>query len=132
MPNTAAKRVHVAVGVICKGTEILLALRPAKSHMGGLWEFPGGKLDGDETVQTALVRELQEELGITPMAFESITQIRHDYPDKQVLLDVWRVTQFSGSPEGKEGQEIRWVPLTELDQYQFPAANEAIVQALML
>jgi len=100
--------------------------------MGGLWEFPGGKLDGDETVQTALVRELQEELGITPMAFESITQIRHDYPDKQVLLDVWRVTQFSGSPEGKEGQEIRWVPLTELDQYQFPAANEAIVQALML
>ena len=124
--------VHVAVGVICSacGTEVLLSLRHPDSHQGGLWEFPGGKVEPGESLLAALDRELQEELGIRTGAVEALVEVRHDYGDKQVLLDVWLVKDFSGSPAGREGQELRWVRLDTLSELAFPAANQAIVEAL--
>ena len=125
--------VHVAVGVIVgKDGAILIAKRPDKTHQGGLWEFPGGKVEARETLFDALKRELQEELAIEVVATEPLIKIRHDYGDKVVLLDVHKVTEFSGQPQGNEGQPIQWVAPSSLHEYEFPAANHPIITAINL
>lgn len=133
------KRVHVAVAVIRNkihpgASQILITQRAKDAHQGGLWEFPGGKVEASETVQQALGRELEEELGITieQETLEPLIQIRHDYPDKHVLLDVWFVDDFSGEPYGREGQPLQWVGADELHTYAFPAANLPIIRAVNL
>jgi len=125
--------VHVAVGVIqnCAG-QVLIALRSPGAHQGGLWEFPGGKCEPGEAVEVALARELAEELGITVLEQEPLCRIHHDYGDKQVLLDVWRVTAFSGIASGREGQPLRWVAPDALEASQFPVANRMIIRRLQL
>jgi 8-oxo-dGTP diphosphatase len=127
------KRVHVAAAVI-RGADgrILLARRADQQHQGGLWEFPGGKVEAGETVLAALRRELQEELGITVTSARPLIKVQHDYPDKHILLDVWEVSAFSGEPHGAEGQPLAWVAPRQLPEYQFPAANAPIVQAARL
>lgn len=135
MQNTAAnKRVHVAVGVIFNSQgQILIARRHDDAHQGGLWEFPGGKVESDETVCDALARELHEELGIRiqTSSCKPLIEIRHDYSDKVVLLDVWTVSEFDGEASGKEGQPLCWVERSQLLEYDFPAANIAIIDALL-
>jgi len=125
--------IHVAVGVITDAQQrILIALRPDDVHQGGLWEFPGGKLENAETVEQALKRELFEELGIQLTGLRPLVEIKHDYSDKVVLLDVYWVDGFEGEAQGKEGQAVRWVTAGQLSDYQFPAANKAIVEAIQL
>ena len=127
------KRIHVAVAVIRRADgQILLAKRADQQHQGGLWEFPGGKVEAGESVIAALHRELQEELGIGVTAARPLIKVRHDYADKQVLLDVWEVSGFSGEPHGAEGQPLAWVSPRQLPEYEFPAANQPIVQAARL
>ena len=127
------KRVHVAAAVIRRGDgHILLAKRADQQHQGGLWEFPGGKVEVGESVSTALHRELQEELGIAVTAARPLIKVQHDYPDKQVLLDVWEVSGFTGEPHGAEGQPLAWVSPRQLPDYDFPAANQPIVRAARL
>lgn len=127
------KRVHVVAAVIRNAQqEVLLALRPNDKHMGGLWEFPGGKCEAGESPQQALARELHEELGIVIDKPQPLIQVRHNYPDLHVLLDVYEVLSFSGQAYGAEGQEVRWVALSALTDYQFPAANRTIVTAAQL
>ena len=127
------KLVHVAVGVIVNaGGKILIAKRPLSAHQGGLWEFPGGKVDAGETIQQALVRELHEELAIEVLASTPLIQIRHYYPDKSVLLDVHKITRFNGEPCGNEGQPVQWVEPARLSQFEFPAANRPIINAINL
>ena len=124
---------HVAVGVIRNESgQILIARRHAHLHQGGLWEFPGGKVEPGESVQQALRRELREELAITVEDASPLLKIRHRYPDRQVLLDVWQVSAFSGVPTGVEDQPVRWVVAEELSRYQFPPANRPIVAAAQL
>ncbi len=127
------KRIHVAAAVI-RGADqrVLIARRPLDKHQGGLWEFPGGKVEADETVEAALARELHEELGIVVASARPLIQVRHDYPDKQVLLDVWEVLAFSGEPHGAEGQPLAWVAPDDLPAYAFPAANQPIITAARL
>ena len=126
-----SKHVHVAAGVILNASnEVLLALRPRDKHQGGLWEFPGGKVEAGEPVRNALARELLEELNLVVEHSEPLLVTEHDYGDKQVTLDVWLVRSFSGVPEGREGQLLRWVRLDDLHRYQFPKANLAIVERL--
>lgn len=124
---------HVAVGVIVNQQhQVLIAKRAAHQHQGGLWEFPGGKLEDGEEVSLALSRELKEELDIDVLDLEPLIEIRHEYHDKAVLLDTWKVTAFSGEPKGLEGQPIKWVNIAELDKYAFPEANQEIITALLL
>lgn len=126
-------RVHVAVAVLVNSRqEVLISKRPVGTHQGGLWEFPGGKLEANEEVQTALGRELHEELGIRPITLRPLIRITHDYPDKSVLLDVWYVTGFRGVAVGREGQPLRWVPVDRLADYEFPEANLPILAAITL
>jgi len=127
------KRVHVAVGVILNPRgEVLIAKRASQQHLGGLWEFPGGKLETDEDVRQALARELHEELGIAVTHQTPLCMIRHNYSDKAVLLDVWTVDGFNGQPHGREGQPLRWVKPCELVYHDFPEANRAIIRAIRL
>lgn len=131
MSGSAA--VHVAVGVIRDDNgNILLTQRAKHAHQGGLWEFPGGKLEANETVTQALRRELREEVGITVQAAKPLIKINHRYPDLQVLLDVWQVTGFSGVAEACEGQAMQWVAPRQLSDYSFPAANVPIITASRL
>ena len=127
------KRVHVAAAVI-RGDDgrILIAKRPDDKHQGGFWEFPGGKVEEGEAVLAALSRELHEELGITVEVARPLIQVRHDYSDKHVLLDVWEVSRFAGEPHGAEGQPLAWVSARQLGDYEFPAANRPIVAAARL
>ncbi|SHE96271.1 8-oxo-dGTP diphosphatase [Microbulbifer donghaiensis] len=126
-----SKLVHVAVGVVLRSDgKVLIARRPDHLHMGGRWEFPGGKVEAGETVQQALTRELHEEVAIEVKGLRPLTEIRHEYPEKTVLLDTWWVTEFEGEAHGREGQEIAWVDLSALGEYQFPDANQAIIEAI--
>jgi 8-oxo-dGTP diphosphatase len=123
--------VHVVVGVLLNDNQqVLIALRPVQSHQGGLWEFPGGKVEEGESVEYALNREFEEELGISVLACTELTQIRHEYIDKPVLLDVWRIEKYSGTPKGREGQVIEWRALSKLRAEDFPKANERIIRVL--
>ena len=127
------KRVHVAAAVIRGANgKILIARRADTQHQGGLWEFPGGKVEAGESVEAALGRELKEELGIVVEAARPLIKVQHDYPDKHVLLDVWEVSAFSGEPHGAEGQPLAWVSPRELADYAFPEANQPIVAAARL
>lgn len=130
---TSKNIVHVAVAVIKnRDGQIFIAKRLENSHQGGLWEFPGGKVENNETVLEALKRELFEELGITLIKATPLIRIPHDYGDKSVLLDVWYVDKFSGVAFGKEGQETCWVNESSLASYDFPIANLPIVTAIQL
>jgi len=127
------KRVHVAAAVIRAADDrVLIARRPEEKHQGGLWEFPGGKVEEGEAVEAALARELEEELGIRVTAARPLIRVRHDYPDQRVLLDVWEVDAFVGEPRGAEGQLLAWVAPQQLSEYEFPAANYPVVAAARL
>lgn len=124
--------VHVAVGVIENADgDIFISKRHKDLHQGDKWEFPGGKVEADETVYDALVRELREECNIVVQSASPLTVIHHNYGDKRVVLDVWRVIGFTGDIVQREGQEWRWVPAYALQAYQFPKANEAIIELLV-
>jgi 8-oxo-dGTP diphosphatase len=134
MRNTAAEgALLVAVGVIVGADgRILLSQRRADRHLGGKWEFPGGKVEPGESVVGALERELGEELGIRPLALRPLIRVDHPYPEKRVLLDVWRVDRYGGQPAGLEGQPIVWVAAEELADYPLPEADRPIVTACRL
>ena len=89
------------------------------------------KFDPNEGTKEALARELDEELGIQVSQLEPFMQIEHDYTDKHVFLEFWQVLQFSGEAIGREGQQIKWVELEQIEAYEFPEANKAVVNALL-
>jgi len=125
------KVIHVAVATIVNAdNQVLLAFRQAHQHLGNLWEFPGGKVEAGETVYDALKREVLEELAITVIAAKPLLTVCHDYDDRSVLLDVWHVDKFSGTPKGQEGQRLQWCAISDLVDIDFPSANVAIISAL--
>ncbi|MCU7375030.1 (deoxy)nucleoside triphosphate pyrophosphohydrolase [Paucibacter sp. O1-1] len=99
-------------------------------HQGGKWEFPGGKVEANESVSDALIRELKEEVNLDVSSTTEFMDISHDYPDKHVRLDIHLVTDFSGNALGMEGQQVKWVEVQSLSEYEFPEANKPIVEKL--
>ena len=131
--NQSLTPIHVAVAVIGDADgRILLSRRAEDVHQGGLWEFPGGKVEDTEPFSQALARELFEELGIQVAQHEPLIRIFHDYADKSVVLDVHRVTEYTGVPMGREGQPLAWVAPEDLQSYPMPAADRPIVAAIAL
>ncbi|OAT34829.1 8-oxo-dGTP diphosphatase MutT [Proteus myxofaciens] len=125
------KRLHIAAGVICdKRQNVFITQRPLKSHMGGYWEFPGGKLEENETPEQALFRELQEEIGIDVTCCSLIDTVVHDFPDRHITLSFFMVSEWENEPYGKEGQLSRWLPIADLNAEDFPPANRTIVALL--
>lgn len=131
------KSVHVAVAVVVVNDhDILIARRPEDKHQGGLWEFPGGKVEEGESVPAALVRELDEEvaLKVSEEQMTPLLQIPFNYPDKSVLLDVYWVEANLNDAllaHGAEGQDVRWVGCNRLNEFEFPAANTPIIDAVI-
>ncbi|MEM7768043.1 MAG: (deoxy)nucleoside triphosphate pyrophosphohydrolase [Pseudomonadota bacterium] len=115
----------VAAALIDPGGRILLAQRPAGKAMAGLWEFPGGKIDPGETPETALARELAEELAITvePAELTPLTFASHAYTDFHLLMPLYACRNWQGTPTPAEGQSLAWVPPAELETYPAPAAD---------
>jgi 8-oxo-dGTP diphosphatase len=125
--------IHVVAGVISNQQgNILLARRPDHLHQGGLWEFPGGKCEAGETAEPALVRELQEELGIAVQQARPLIRIYHTYPEKSIVLDVWQVERWHGQPWGREQQPLQWCHPNSLKENEFPVANYPIITAVQL
>jgi len=124
--HVVAAAIHDAEG------RILIAKRPDHVHKGGLWEFPGGKLEAGESVEQGLARELNEELGIHPTVTEPLISITHHYLECSIKLDIHRVTAFDGVAFGREGQPIRWVQPEEMQLDQFPEADRPVINALRL
>ena len=123
--------IHVAVGVIVNARdEVLVAYRPKNKDQGGLWEFPGGKKEKNETIESALEREFLEEIGIQLESYFPILKIEHDYKEHSVILDVWMITGYSKIPMGTEGQTIEWRQVQSLNFKDFPEANKEIIRLL--
>jgi 8-oxo-dGTP diphosphatase len=124
--------IEVAAGVLTDPAgRALIARRPDDGHLGGWWEFPGGKLGAQETPLQGLTRELHEELGIDVRTATPLVEYTHEYPDRIVRLHVWRVTQYDGEPTGEEGQPLRWVSVAELPDAGILPADLPIIEALL-
>ncbi|MCL4139485.1 UNVERIFIED_CONTAM: hypothetical protein GTU68_007820 [Idotea baltica] len=127
------KPIEVVAAVIRDANgNILIAQRAQNKHEGGKWEFPGGKVEPGESRRAALGRELYEELGIEVNHSARLISVYHEYVEKSVYLDVYEVTQWDGTPSGREGQPIEWVSPAALKSFEFPAANKPIVDAVQL
>ncbi|WP_242112342.1 Nudix family hydrolase [Luteimonas aquatica] len=127
-----APRVEVVAGVIADAAgRILLARRTDGRDLAGLWEFPGGKREPGESAEAALIRELEEELGIRVELGDSLIAVPQRYPHKRLRLDVRRIARWRGKPRGVEGQALAWVPPAKLPAYPMPPADRPVVAALL-
>jgi 8-oxo-dGTP diphosphatase len=126
---TDAVRVVAAVLRDASG-RVLIAQRAPGKHMAGYWEFPGGKIARGESSEQALTRELAEELGISLRRCHPLLQLRHDYVDRVVELDVFVVDDYGGEPSGLEAQALKWVAAAELAGQALLPADRPIIEAL--
>lgn len=129
----AKKRPHynIAAGIICKDDKILIAQRPEKGLLGGLWEFPGGKQEKNETLQDTVVREVREELDIQIRAERMVAKLNHQYTHFTITLHIFICTFVSGAPQPLGCTDWRWVTVDELKNYPFPRANTKIIEKLL-
>lgn len=122
--------IDVTAGLVFRDGKLLITRRPDHTHLGGLWEFPGGKLEQGETFETALIRELDEELGIDVEVGELVESIDHDYAEKSVHLRFFRCRWINREPHPHEVAAIAWVTRDELNDYEFPAADARLLDRL--
>jgi 8-oxo-dGTP diphosphatase len=125
--------IHVVAGAIADAEgRVLITQRPRGRHMAGRWEFPGGKLGAGEDPYAGLQRELTEELGVTVREARPLIRLRHVYPDRRVLLDVWEVTSYDGEPQALDAQALAWALPDDLPKHDLLEADRPIVTALRL
>ncbi len=127
------KRIHIVAGIIFNQdkSQVFITKRPDDKHKGGFWEFPGGKVEEGETIEQAMTRELDEEIGIKVTEQSLFEHLEFDYTDKSLKFDFILVTDFEEQPYGKEGQQGEWVRLESLNQYAFPEANVPILERVV-
>ena len=129
--NTLLTRpIEVAAALIFRSGKLLITQRHADSHLGGLWEFPGGKREPGETFEQCLCRELREELGCNVEVLELVESITHNYPEKSVLLRFHRCRWLAHEPQPLDCAAVRWVSRLELEQFKFPAADAQLLGRL--
>ena len=123
--------VHVVAAVLRDAAgRVLIAQRPPGKHMAGYWEFPGGKIGAGESGEQALSRELAEELGVVLQRCHPLLQLRHDYADRVVQLEVFVVDEYGGQPSGLEAQALKWVAVAELYSHALLPADRPIIEVL--
>ncbi|MAU22506.1 MAG: 8-oxo-dGTP diphosphatase MutT [Martelella sp.] len=121
-----------ACALIDTDGRILLAQRPEGKSLAGLWEFPGGKVEPGETPEACLIREMEEELGITTKVacLAPLTFASHTYDDFHLLMPLFVCRRYQGIPKGQEGQAIKWVRAKDLRDYPMPPADEPLIPIL--
>ena len=124
------KVIEVAAGLVFRDGQLLITQRRPQDHLGGLWEFPGGKREPQETYEQCLRRELQEELGVDVSVGRLIDEISHTYPEKSVHLKFYRCTLISGEPQPIHCHALAWVTQAQLRDYEFPAADVQLLAML--
>ncbi len=129
-PLTLRTSIDVSAGLLFRDGKLLIAQRHADAHLGGLWEFPGGKLECNETFESCLARELREELGIEIRVCELIETIEHDYPEKRVRLKFFRCQWLGHEPQALGCPAFAWVTREELANYAFPAGDARLLEHL--
>jgi A/G-specific adenine glycosylase len=133
-PKRVAKKpipsYKIATGVVSKGGRFLITQRKPDGLLGGLWEFPGGKIKGDETPRAACVREIKEETNLNVRVTEKLAHVRHAYTHFRIEMDVFLCTYGSGKVVLQGPVSHRWVTLEELDAYPFPKANLKFIPIL--
>ena len=123
-------QIEVSAALIFRAGKLLITQRHAKSHLGGLWEFPGGKREAGETFEQCLVREIREELGVEIFVGELFEAIRHDYPEKSVHLKFFICKIFSGEPQPLDCAAVKWDDRSELEAHEFPSADAQLLEKL--
>ena len=123
----------VAVALIDADDRVLIAQRPEGKALAGLWEFPGGKIDQGERPEAALIRELQEELGITvkEACLAPLTFASYAYPEFHLLMPLYVCRRWEGFVQSREGQALKWVRARDLRQYPMPPADEPLIPPLV-
>jgi 8-oxo-dGTP diphosphatase len=124
------KLVDVSAALIFRHGKLLIAQRHKDSHLGGLWEFPGGKREAEETDEECLAREIREELGVEISVGELFEEITHDYPERTVQLKFFLCRLVSGEPEPLGCAAFKWIGKNELADYPFPAADARLLEKL--
>ncbi len=124
------KPLDVAVAVVERNGQYLITQRLPQDSFGGFWEFPGGKLNGQETLESCLIREIQEELGIGIAVEEKLLVVEHPYPGRVIRLHCFRCTLLNGEPKTLECSAWRWVVPQELTHFEFPPASRSIIDLL--
>ena len=125
-------QVEVSAALIFRGGQLLITQRHATAHLGGLWEFPGGKREHGESFEQCLVREIREELGVEISVGEVFEEITHDYPEKSVHLKFFRCQLLAGEPQPLDCAAVKWVSAAELAAHEFPAADAQLLEKLKL
>jgi mutator protein MutT len=121
---------EVSAALIFRGGNLLITQRPAKAHLGGLWEFPGGKREPNETFEQCLVREIREELGVEISVGELFESVTHAYPEKTVHLKFFVCRLMDGEPQPLGCEAVQWAGPSELEDYAFPAADARLLLKL--
>jgi mutator protein MutT len=122
--------IEVAAGLVFRAGKLLITQRAEGSHLGGLWEFPGGKREPNESFETCLARELREELGIEVEVKELIQSVTHHYPEKIVHLEFFRCEWAAHEPQPLQCSALEWVTASELVNYRFPEADTSLLEVL--
>ena len=122
--------IDVAAALVFRAGKLLITRRYADAHLGGLWEFPGGKRELNETFEACLSRELREELGIEVVVGELVESLTHSYPEKTVHLQFYRCRWLQHEPQPLGCSALEWVTAAELEDYAFPAADGRLLDRL--
>ena len=123
-------QIEVSAGLVFRDGKLLITQRHKDSHLGGLWEFPGGKREANETFEECLVRELREELGIEVEVGELLESLTHTYPEKTVSLKFFRCRWLKNEPRPIDCSDLKWIAAAELQDYEFPEADAKLLEML--